>query len=803
MMKFKSLFRRKASPTGNNEANSAISPSASSISHSSSSSSLAARSASPPVQSNGHGAELVEATMSLGSPPITITSRIRSSTDPNLISPRTEALPPVPMPSNDYLMFVEHQDETSSHSEYPLIHAINRDVIRNIPGNEGKEDIDYATMRDLVENGAVGWERQSRQSSGSEVSGVSLACLQGRIQQMEETHHSTNEELQATLQELADLQVQLNEFQAENDKLKDEKQTLKRKLEIRTEQFKQARDQMESLKQHLLLQCNEAEDERKALQAKQMELAKMLAAQQAEATEREQHVTWLTSRVRHLEACIDEGDSKLHSELNKLMKENEKLRQDKESTEGTAITAQDQLAAAQRDNALLRDQISALQEENRTVRQKSKEEVADLEYKVEQLLAKKQSLIVETSTLHSAVAELESSCRRHLEDKREMRTTAADQQVKLADALARRDELERLSSDERAKWEAQQEEWQQFQKDLLTTVRVANDFKLETLAKMEKVMEENRVLHEKLGATTRSEKFGSPETRTAAPVKPRVLRSLSTLDSSSSSVSNTLLSDIKPRAVATRVDKGSVKRIVENLEVTASNVRTKPAGELAEPASPSIATSPSPPVATVRPRSEPIRPTQLHRTESEVFLRSPVRPMETRSSLTEAPVYTTTSSSSIKTTSPPPASLRSGVLSASDLQPSESSTAGSFSGQVSDRKDPLAGLVKNGGSKRNALLKWCQTRTADYPNIDITNFSSSWNDGLALCALLHTYLPQQVPFESLTSSDVRHNFQVAFRASESVGIPTSLDIEELASSDRPDWQSIMTYITAIYKHFEI
>ncbi len=60
----------------------------------------------------------------------------------------------------------------------------------------------------------------------------------------EETHYSTHEELQATLQELADLQVQLNEFQAENDKLKEEKMTLKRKLEIRTEQFKQARDQV-------------------------------------------------------------------------------------------------------------------------------------------------------------------------------------------------------------------------------------------------------------------------------------------------------------------------------------------------------------------------------------------------------------------------------------------------------------------------------------------------------------------------------------------------------------------------------
>ncbi len=483
------------------------------------------------------------------------------------------------------------------------------------------------------------------------------------------------------------------------------------------------------------------------------------------------------------------------------MKENEKLRQDKESTEGTAMTAQDQLAAAQRDNALLRDQITSLQEEIRTNRQKSKEEIADLEYKVEQLLAKKQSLIVETSTLHAAVAELESACRRHLEDKREMRTTAADQQVKLADALARRDELERLLTDERAKWEAQQEEWQQFQKDLLTTVRVANDFKLETLAKMEKVVEENRLLHEKLGAPSRPEKFCSPEQpRAAAPVKPRVLRSLSTLDSSTTGLPGNLVGDLKPRAVATRVDKGSVKRIVENLEVTASSIRPKPSTELADPASLSPTALP---VATVRPRSEPIRPTQLHRTESEVFLRSPVRPMETRSSLSETPIYSTNSSSA-KTTSPPPLGLRSGVLSASDLQSSsESTTAGSSSSQVSDRKDPLAGLVKNGGSKRNALLKWCQTRTADYPNIDITNFSSSWNDGLALCALLHTYLPQQVPFESLNSSDVRHNFQVAFRASESVGIPTSLDIEELASSDRPDWQSIMTYITAIYKHFEI
>ncbi|KAH7958484.1 hypothetical protein HPB49_001989 [Dermacentor silvarum] len=70
-----------------------------------------------------------------------------------------------------------------------------------------------------------------------------------------------------------------------------------------------------------------------------------------------------------------------------------------------------------------------------------------------------------------------------------------------------------------------------------------------------------------------------------------------------------------------------------------------------------------------------------------------------------------------------------------------------------EKKDPLASLVKGGGSKRNALLKWCQNKTMGYKGIDITNFSSSWNDGLAFCALLHTYLGDKVPYDQLDSKD--------------------------------------------------
>ncbi|KAK8758897.1 hypothetical protein V5799_003473 [Amblyomma americanum] len=119
-----------------------------------------------------------------------------------------------------------------------------------------------------------------------------------------------------------------------------------------------------------------------------------------------------------------------------------------------------------------------------------------------------------------------------------------------------------------------------------------------------------------------------------------------------------------------------------------------------------------------------------------------------------------------------------------------------------EKKDPLASLVKGGGSKRNALLKWCQNKTMGYKGIDITNFSSSWNDGLAFCALLHTYLGDKIPYDQLDSKDKRRNFSIAFEAAESAGIPSTLNVNELICLERPDWQSIMTYVTSIYKHFE-
>lgn len=112
-------------------------------------------------------------------------------------------------------------------------------------------------------------------------------------------------------------------------------------------------------------------------------------------------------------------------------------------------------------------------------------------------------------------------------------------------------------------------------------------------------------------------------------------------------------------------------------------------------------------------------------------------------------------------------------------------------------------LRRHGGSKRNSLLRWCQSRTQGYKNIDITNFSSSWADGLAFCAVYHTYLPSHVPYSSLSPENKKENLSLAFKTGESVGIAQSLTVEEMLRAGGPDWQRVLSYVESMYRHFEM
>lgn len=52
----------------------------------------------------------------------------------------------------------------------------------------------------------------------------------------------------------------------------------------------------------------------------------------------------------------------------------------------------------------------------------------------------------------------------------------------------------------------------------------------------------------------------------------------------------------------------------------------------------------------------------------------------------------------------------------------------------------LQGLV----SSSQNLLQWCQGIANSYPGVKVTNFSTSWRNGLAFCAILHHFHPEKM-----------------------------------------------------------
>lgn len=134
--------------------------------------------------------------------------------------------------------------------------------------------------------------------------------------------------------------------------------------------------------------------------------------------------------------------------------------------------------------------------------------------------------------------------------------------------------------------------------------------------------------------------------------------------------------------------------------------------------------------------------------------------------------------------------------------PKRVSTTSNDSSPLLASFDSLSNLVKQYGvSKRNALMKWCQERLVNY-DVEIKNFSSSWNDGLAFCAIMHSFMPDKIEYEALRKEkNVRKRLSAAFSLAESIGIEQKLNINDILNQDRPDWNEIMNYVALIYTHF--
>ncbi|XP_029306035.1 LOW QUALITY PROTEIN: dystrophin [Cottoperca gobio] len=119
--------------------------------------------------------------------------------------------------------------------------------------------------------------------------------------------------------------------------------------------------------------------------------------------------------------------------------------------------------------------------------------------------------------------------------------------------------------------------------------------------------------------------------------------------------------------------------------------------------------------------------------------------------------------------------------------------------QVKDvMKDVMAGLQQTNSEK--ILLSWVRQNTRQYPQVNVVNFSTSWNDGLAFNALIHSHRPELFDWSSVDKKTsaidrLEHAFN---KAEQHMGIERLLDPEDVAVP-HPDKKSVIMYVTSLFQ----
>lgn len=111
------------------------------------------------------------------------------------------------------------------------------DITKDSPSPDSSEFEKIPSLSESMSSSVSGEARAAEAVNSSMGRDVSLQSLTEQIYKMEESHHSTAEELQATLQELADQQQVVQELTAENERLAEEKRRLQTSLQQQRERL--------------------------------------------------------------------------------------------------------------------------------------------------------------------------------------------------------------------------------------------------------------------------------------------------------------------------------------------------------------------------------------------------------------------------------------------------------------------------------------------------------------------------------------------------------------------------------------
>ncbi|XP_052386955.1 protein-methionine sulfoxide oxidase mical3a isoform X24 [Carassius gibelio] len=134
------------------------------------------------------------------------------------------------------------------------------------------------------------------------------------------------------------------------------------------------------------------------------------------------------------------------------------------------------------------------------------------------------------------------------------------------------------------------------------------------------------------------------------------------------------------------------------------------------------------------------------------------------------------------------------------------------SGEIRDLRVDMENVVNSSTPKltRNEsivrsskLLNWCQRQTEGYRGVSVSDLTTCWKSGLALCALIHCYRPDLIDFDSLDEKDVEKNNQLGFDVAEKeFGISPIMTGKEMSVVVEPDKLSMVMYLSQFYEMFK-
>ncbi|KAI4553325.1 hypothetical protein MJT46_016619 [Ovis ammon polii x Ovis aries] len=137
------------------------------------------------------------------------------------------------------------------------------------------------------------------------------------------------------------------------------------------------------------------------------------------------------------------------------------------------------------------------------------------------------------------------------------------------------------------------------------------------------------------------------------------------------------------------------------------------------------------------------------------------------------------------------------VASGAGAEMSRPSGASSPEEPEEDRRLPGSQAPPAQVSFSQSLLEWCQEVTAGYSGVRITNFTTSWRNGLAFCAILHRFYPDKIDFASLDPLNIKQNNKQAFDGFAALGVSRLLEPADMVLLSVPDKLIVMTYLCQI------